>query len=152
MLTLINLATKEKISESDFRFSMKHVSFPAVLTDDMLSKYGHAILHSSEKPASSEFNSVVEDGSEFVNGKWQVKWREKSRTFKEIIDNHGRLKAIKEELEDIDRRSVRSLRKLVLRRASQADADYLTKLDDRRDELVREMNIIVEAARMVAMS
>lgn len=152
MLTLINLETKEKISEQDFRFSMKHVSFPAVLTDDMLSKYGHAILHTSVKPAGNEFNSVVEDGVEQVDGKWQTKWREKARTYAEIISKHSRLKAIREELDEIDKKSVRPLRKLVLRRASQADADYLTKLDDRRDELAREMQIIIEAARMVAMS
>lgn len=150
MRTLIEISTRKKVPEADFRQQMKHVSFPANLTDDMLKKYGYAILEETPKPDMGEFKTAVEDGMEEVDGKWKTRWKEAARSYSEIISTHPRILELKAELELIDKKSIRPLRKLVLRRGDQADADYLEKLDIRRDALANELKILIEAAKMVA--
>lgn len=72
---LINVETKQRVSEAEFRKSLTDVSLPAILTDRVLEKFGHANLQSPPKPNVGDFESAVDSGHKLVKGEWQIEWK-----------------------------------------------------------------------------
>lgn len=146
---LVNIETKETISEEDFRKLFKDISFPVVIKEETLRKFGHAHLHTPDKPLAGLHQEVVEDGVEEVDGRWSVRWILVNKSHDELVTNHPRIAEIKKQLDALDLRSIRPLRALVLRKGDQKDYDVLAGIDKERDALIKEMDVIREAIKMV---
>lgn len=73
---LLNIKTKERIDEHQFRLKHSNVSFPVELTDAALSDFGYAILNYPSPLTPSNGNTIIDDGVECINGLWFVKYGE----------------------------------------------------------------------------
>lgn len=145
----IDLTTKERITEEELRSRQKSTSLPAVIKDVHIRDLGYATLTISDKPEVGIHQVVVDDGVKEIDGQWQVVWKVETLGYDQVIANHARLNEIDTLLKEIDLKSVRPLRALVLRTGSKEDADKLTELNAQRDKLASERKVIVEAIRMV---
>jgi hypothetical protein len=71
---LINIETKKQVWEHDFKAMYPNTSFPQVLNDADISKLGYVNLFYPKQPTTLITQKVVDDGIEYVEDRWQVKW------------------------------------------------------------------------------
>lgn len=71
---LLRISDQTRVSEREFRLANANVSFPKSLTDEALAEYGHAVLHIPSRPEAPAGQKVVDDGVEFVDSQWRVKY------------------------------------------------------------------------------
>ena len=73
---LINIETQEQVGEYQFRLLHPNVSFPAELTDAVLSNFGFANLQYPASPIASAGKKIVSGGVEKIDNKWFAKYVE----------------------------------------------------------------------------
>lgn len=72
---IINTQTLEQISEYAFKRQYPNVSFPSILTDEVLEPFGYAILHDVPQPEYDSWTHEVSTGTpEQKNGEWFQTW------------------------------------------------------------------------------
>ena len=81
---LINLSTKQRVWEHDFRTLFPNTSFPVTLTDDVLSPLGYAVIVYPDPPIPSTFQVLEDNGVLFVNGAWTAQYSLRDMTSAEI--------------------------------------------------------------------
>lgn len=88
---LINIETKQRVHEHEFRADHAEVSFPVLMTDADVNSFGHAVLNYPDHPEITSFQTVADAGEELVNGVWQVKWQVNPKGQGEIAQASGQL-------------------------------------------------------------
>lgn len=72
---LINIKTLDVLSEYDFFKSYPNVSFPSLLTDDVLAPFDHAVLTLTPQPEFDGWTYELSEGNpEQRDGKWYQTW------------------------------------------------------------------------------
>jgi hypothetical protein len=72
MILVTNSGTET--SEANFREMNPFISFPAILSADVVAPYGMSILQETPAPTASSFYSIAEGAPTLVNGIWQQTW------------------------------------------------------------------------------
>ena len=74
-MELRNQSTGTVITDRQFRDSNPSVSFPRVLTSEILNEYGYdPILEGPQATVTAPYETSVRDGVEEVNGQWFTKY------------------------------------------------------------------------------
>ena len=74
-MELRNQSTGAVITDRQFRDSNPSVSFPRVLTSEILNEYGYdPILEGPQATVTAPYETSVRDGVEEVNGQWFTKY------------------------------------------------------------------------------
>lgn len=72
---LIDVKTKNILSEVMLRYLCPNVSFPSILTDEILMPFGYAVLNPTTPPAYDSWtHRLVEGTPEQREGKWYQTW------------------------------------------------------------------------------
>lgn len=71
---LINITTQQQLSEHEFKASHPNTSFPEVLSDEMLSEFGVAVLNYPEPTVPIAGQKIVSEGIEQIEGQWFVRY------------------------------------------------------------------------------
>ena len=71
---LINFISQQRLSEEEFRNANPNLSFPAVLTDEILLPFNCINLIYPIKPEVLRSQKVIDGGNININNLWQVKW------------------------------------------------------------------------------
>jgi len=88
-MELRNRTTGAVITERQFRDSNPQVSFPRVLTSEILSEYGYdPILEGPQATVTAPYETSIRSGIEEVNGIWFTKY-EVGPTFTDTTDELG---------------------------------------------------------------
>lgn len=61
-MEILILETNEIISDREFRVRHENISFPAVLSKELLEEYGAVVVLAAPQPSTAEFQSAVRDG------------------------------------------------------------------------------------------
>ena len=88
-MELRNQSTGAVITDRQFRDSNPSVSFPRVLTTEILNEYGYdPILEGPQATVTSPYETSVRDGVEEINGQWFTKYVV-GPTFTDTTDEDG---------------------------------------------------------------
>jgi len=88
-MELRNQSTGTVITDRQFRDSNPSVSFPRVLTSEILNEYGYdPILEGPQATVTAPYETSVRDGIEEVNGQWFTKYVV-GPTFTDTTDEDG---------------------------------------------------------------
>jgi hypothetical protein len=87
----VNEAGELFATHADIRKSLKQVSLPAVLTDEILAQYGFKVLEEQPEPETAPTEVVVEE-LVFIDGKW-VKVKTKRPATPEEADSKTQAEA-----------------------------------------------------------
>lgn len=72
---IINTQTFKQLSEYAFRKTYPNISFPEILTDDILEQFGYAILHTTQQPEYDEWYHTLSEGTPEQKGdEWYQTW------------------------------------------------------------------------------
>ena len=113
-MELRNQSTGTVITDRQFRDSNPSVSFPRVLTTEILNEYGYdPILEGPQATVTAPYETSVRDGVEEVNGQWFTKYVV-GPTFTDTTDEDG-----------------------VVTTAADNEAAYRQRIDDEAAERVR---------------
>lgn len=78
---LVNIKTLDVLSEYDFFKAHPNVSFPSMLTDEVLAPFNHAVLTFTSQPEFDSWTHKLSEGKpEYRDGKWYQTWVLKSIT------------------------------------------------------------------------
>ncbi len=81
---LINTETNTRVWEHDFKAGYPNTSFPELLTDAVVTDFGHAVLVYPAQPLVSRGQNVIDNGHAHIDGKWQVQWSVIEKTADEL--------------------------------------------------------------------
>jgi len=88
-MELRNQSTGTVITDRQFRDSNPSVSFPRVLTSEILNEYGYdPILEGPQATVTAPYETSVRDGIEEINGQWFTKYVV-GPTFTDTTDEDG---------------------------------------------------------------
>jgi len=88
-MELRNQSTGTVITDRQFRDSNPSVSFPRVLTSEILTEYGYdPILEGPQATVTAPYETSVRDGVEEINGQWFTKYVV-GPTFTDTTDEDG---------------------------------------------------------------
>jgi len=88
-MELRNQSTGTVITDRQFRDSNPSVSFPRVLTSEILNEYGYdPILEGPQATVTAPYETSVRDGVEEINGQWFTKYVV-GPTFTDTTDEDG---------------------------------------------------------------
>lgn len=149
---LIDVKTKNILSEAMLRYLCQNVSFPSPLTDALLAPFGYATLTLTPPPAYDSWtHRLVEGTPEQREGKWYQTWTLEpvTHTPEEEAEcvrqqKSARIADIKADLDRIDAQSVRPARAVYLALSrgdtpAQADIDKLAELESQAVALRTEL-------------
>lgn len=72
---LINTETFEQVTEYNFRITHPNISFPSMLTDNILAPFGYAVLNFISQPEFDGWTHELSEGNpEQRDGKWYQTW------------------------------------------------------------------------------
>ena len=73
---LVNMKTLDVLSEYDFFKAHPNVSFPPLLTDEVLAPFDHAVLTLTPQPEFDGWTHELSEGKpEYRDGKWYQTWK-----------------------------------------------------------------------------
>ena len=73
-MELRNRGTGEVISDIAFRQLYPHVSFPRVIEESTYNSFGFDVVYNGAKPTITEYQAILRDGVELIDGKWFTKF------------------------------------------------------------------------------
>jgi len=72
---LINISTKERIWEHEFKGLFPNTSFPETISEDIYLSFGYAVLNYPPQPGITNLQKIIDsDVEQDSNGKWNVVW------------------------------------------------------------------------------
>ena len=87
-MLFVKLATGEEKTMVQLREENRHMSLPSSWTDNTLRALGVARVQKTSPPTSGDYEVVVRNGVEQVDGVWQERWTTQSM-FTEYTDGEG---------------------------------------------------------------
>lgn len=88
---LFNIKARKRTTEEEFRRAFPAVSFPTVLTNDLLVHFDHTLLYIPTKPEAEIGYKVIDGGERFVGGLWRLRWELVKKTPQELQDDFNAL-------------------------------------------------------------
>ena len=91
---LIHIETQKRVWEHDFKLLFPEISFPEVLTSDMVESYGYAVISYPPHPTCPPASKIIDAGVSLINTEWVAQYEivpysfEETSIFQEQLKRH----------------------------------------------------------------